>query len=207
MPEEGAKQNLIYTTGHLLTKNRKPSNRGYKQADVGQYDKVDYVFGANGACPLYKRAMLHTIKIDGDYFDSRFFLYGDDYDMGWRSQLMGWKCLYTPYAVAHHSGKGSGGLLQPRIQYQYARNRYIEILKNDIFEHLILDLPYILVYELMWQGYTLMTDPRRLLVNLAAYVGFIAKLPATLQSRREIHRRRHVAKSYMRAFFVGMTLR
>jgi GT2 family glycosyltransferase len=206
MEGEGQSRKL-YTTGHLLTKNRKPTNRGYKKIDVGQYQQSDYVFGVNGACPLLKRAMLEDVAMDGEYFDETFFLYGDDYDLGWRAQLFGWKALYVPTAIAHHHGQGSGGLDSPYVQFQYARNRWIEIYKNDFFFHLILDLPYILVYELLWQGYIFLSDPRRFLQHLKAIVDFIRLLPLTHEKRKKIHARRQVTSSYIRSLFTGMVLR
>ena len=172
--DHGRPSRKLYTTGHLLTKNRRPLNRGYKQIDEGQYEQSDYVFGVNGACPLFKREMLEDIAVDGEYFDETFFLYGDDYDLGWRAQLLGWKARYVPTATAYHHGKGSGGLDSPYIQFQYARNRYIEIYKNDLHCHFLLDFPYIVIYELVWQVYTLISDPNRFIQHIKAWFDFIA---------------------------------
>jgi GT2 family glycosyltransferase len=207
MDADGNPTRRLYTTGHLLTKNRKPSNRGYKREDVGQYENRDYVFGVNGSCPLYCRAMLEDVAIYGQYFDETFFLYGDDYDLGWRAQLLGWKALYVPQAIAYHRGKGSGGLNTPFIQSQYARNRYLEIFKNDIASHFAMDLPYILLYELLWQAYILLTSPRRTIANLKAIVDFLRLLPQARRMRREIQARRVVTPGYMRSLFTGMVLR
>jgi GT2 family glycosyltransferase len=197
----------LYSTGHLLTKNRKPSNRGYKRKDRGQFEQREYVFGVNGACPIYRRAMLEDVAVNGEYFDETFFLYGDDYDLGWRAQLLGWKSLYVPEAVAYHVGQGSGGLDTPHVQFQYARNRYLEIYKNDLARHFLIDLPYILIYELLWQAYTLVTDPRRSLAHLKAVIDFIRLLPKTHQVREEIQARRRVTPGYVRSLFTGMVLR
>lgn len=205
--DQGQPSRKLYTTGHLLTKNRKPSNRGYKQIDKGQFEQRDYVFGVNGACPLFKREMLEDIAMDGEYFDEIFFLYGDDYDLGWRAQLRGWKALYVPAAIAYHYGKGSGGLNSPYVQFQYARNRYIEIYKNDFLAHFLLDLPYIVAYELLWQGYTLVTNPRRIFSHIKALVGFLQVLPEISKSRKRIQARRKVTTAYMRSLFTGMVLR
>jgi GT2 family glycosyltransferase len=204
---EGKPSRRIYTTGHLLTRNRKPSNRGYKQVDEGQFSQKDYIFGVNGACPLLKRAMLDDVAIHEEYFDEAFFLYGDDYDLGWRAQLMGWRSIYVPTAIAYHYGKGSGGLNSPQIQFQYARNRYIEIYKNDLLTHFLLDLPYIIAYEVLWQGYTLLTDPRRTIAHARAIIGFLRLLPETHRKRRKIHARRKVTATYMRSLFTRMVLR
>ncbi len=104
MKSSGEKTDTIYSTGHLLTKSRSPTNRGYKRKDIGQFDKEEFIFAANGAAPLYSRVMLEDIAMDSDYLCEDFFIYGDDHDLGWRSQLRGWKCVYTPAAIGFHVG-------------------------------------------------------------------------------------------------------
>ena len=205
--DESGPTDRIFSTGHLLTKNRKSANRGYKRKDMGKYDRIDYIFGPSGTCPLYKRSLLEDVHMDDQYFDEKFFLYAEDYDLCWRAQLLGWRCVYTPHAVAYHYSRGTGGFESPFIQYQFARNHYMTILKNDHFSHLLLDAPYILLWELIWQTHTIVTNPRRFLAHLRAYAGFIQAIPTVLRQRREIHARKRVTAQYMRSLFVGMVLR
>jgi GT2 family glycosyltransferase len=205
--DKGNPTSIIYTTGHVLTKNRKPHNRGYKRVDRGQYDQREYIFGANGACPLYRRDMLEDVSIEGEYFDELFFVYGDDYDLGWRAQLLGWKCIYIPTAIAYHRGKGTGGLYTSFVQFQYARNRYLTVLKNDFWVHFLADLPYILAYEFLWQVYILLTSPRRSWAHLLAVIDLLRVAPITLRKRKLTHSRKTVSPSYMRSYFTGMVIR
>lgn len=205
--DENGPTNRIFSTGHLLPKNRKSANRGYKRRDTGQYDQVDYIFGPNGACPLYKRSMLQDIQMDGQYLDENFFLYAEDYDLCWRAQLMGWRSIYTPRAVAYHRYRGTGGFESLFVQHQFARNHYMTILKNDQLSHLLLDAPYILLWELIWQTHTLVTNPRRLIAHLWAYAGFLRALPTVLRQRRLLQARKRVTAKYMRSLFVEMVLR
>jgi GT2 family glycosyltransferase len=203
----GKPTSRIYTTGHLLTKNRKPANRGYKQKDIGQYEKKEYIFGVNGSCPIYRREMLEDVAVDGEYFDETFFLYGDDYDLGWRAQLLGWKSIYVPKAIAYHIGKGTGGFDTPYIRFQYARNRYLEIYKNDIFNHFIRDLPYIISYELLWQGYALLKSPGSMIDHMKALFNFVEMVPETRRKRKLIQSRIKVSPHYIRSLFSKFTLR
>ena len=48
--------------------------------------------------------MLDDIAISGEFFDADFFAYREDADLAWRAQLLGWKCLYNPQAVANQYG-------------------------------------------------------------------------------------------------------
>ena len=46
--------------------------------------------------------MMEDIALNGEYFDNDFFAYREDADLAWRAQLYGWRCLYTPKAIAYH---------------------------------------------------------------------------------------------------------
>jgi GT2 family glycosyltransferase len=205
--DDGNPTRKLYTTGLLLTRNRMPANRGYKRKDTGQYETKDYIFGVNGACPLLRRTALEDMAIDGQYFDETFFLYAEDRDLAWRAQLLGWKSIYVPQAIAYHHGKGSGGLNESYIQLQFALNRYLEIFKNDLASHFLMDLPYILLYEILWQGYIFLTNPRRTVAHIKALIEFVRLLPQAHRMRKLVQARRTVTPQYMRSLFVGMVLR
>ena len=80
-------------------------DRGSQEVDNGHYLQYEYVFGATAAAALYRRAMIDDISLDGEFFDSDFFVYREDADVAWRAQLMGWKCIYAPYARGYHVRK------------------------------------------------------------------------------------------------------
>ena len=76
--------------------------------DNGHYLQYEYVFGATAAAALYRRAMIEDISLDGEFFDTDFFVYREDADVAWRAQLMGWEMQqYAPYARGYHVRKGS----------------------------------------------------------------------------------------------------
>ncbi len=93
---------VIDSVGMYVTPSMRHFDRGYQEYDDGRYDRPAYVFGASGAAVLYRRAMIEDISIDGEFFDSDFFAYREDADVAWRAQLLGWGCIYTPCALAHH---------------------------------------------------------------------------------------------------------
>lgn len=203
MTEEGQKTDLLYTTGTLMTKSRSPTNRGYRERDRGKYERIEPVFCANGAAPLYRRAMLEDVSLDGDYFCEDFFIYGEDRDLGWRSQLRGWQCLYMPLAVGYHVGFGSGGIHSFHVQLQFTRNRYLTLIRNDRLIDLLVDLPYILMYELIWQLSRVIISPKRLPAHWLAFLEVLRNLPYTLQARRNIQGRRRVPPEYIRSLVVS----
>jgi GT2 family glycosyltransferase len=177
-----------------------PADRGQNVTDSGQYDNVEYVFGASGAAPLYRRRMLEDIEMDGDFFDEDYRIYVEDVDLCWRAQLSGWKTLYTPRAIAHHK-RGATREKNSRMLKEYIlvghRNRYWSIIKNAFVSSLIKNFLWILLVE--WRFY---------LGHLLKENYFIIKtipmvfsgMPRMLQKRRAIQRRKKVSVDYMDAF-------
>src|ERR1700676_3828738 len=93
---------LVDSTGIYFNPMLRHLARGSQEVDNWHYLKHEYVFGATAAAALYRREMMENISLDGEFFDSDFFVYREDADVAWRSQLLGWKCLYAPLAGGYH---------------------------------------------------------------------------------------------------------
>jgi GT2 family glycosyltransferase len=64
-------------------------------------------------------------------YDEDFFAYADETDMGWRAQLAGWKCIYSPKAIVYHLHSiSSGGRYSSFKAFLVERNRIWVALKN-----------------------------------------------------------------------------
>src|SRR5260370_22451989 len=77
--------------------------------------------------------MIDHISVDGEFFDSDFFVYREDADVAWRSQLMGWSCIYAPLARGYHVRKvlpGNRRALPPEINMHSVKNRFLMRMKN-----------------------------------------------------------------------------
>src|SRR5436853_3783497 len=124
---------LVDSTGIYFTPMMRHLDRGSQEIDNGHYLNYEYVFGATAAAALYRRAMIDDISLDGEFFDSDFFVYREDADVAWRAQLMGWKCLYAPYARGYHVRKvlpGNRRALPPEINMHSVKNRFLMRIKN-----------------------------------------------------------------------------
>ena len=89
--------------------------------------------GATGAAALYRRTMIDDISVRGEFFDESFFAYREDADLAWRAQLMGWKCLYVPTAVAWHVRRVTPERrrqLPHLINWHSIKNRFLMRIKN-----------------------------------------------------------------------------
>lgn len=157
---------LIDTTGLFLGRCRKPIERGYGRKDTGEFDSAGYAYGVCGAAGFYRRKMLDDIKDEYGYFDRRFKMFYEDLDLSWRANRRGWRCYYIPRAVAYHyRGKTARKVksapvflnkwyfvsLPLPLQLSLIKNRYLTIIKNDSLLGFIINLPFILLYEIkMW---------------------------------------------------------
>jgi GT2 family glycosyltransferase len=125
--------NVIDSTGIYFLRNLRHLDRGSDEADRGQYQQPEYVFGATGAAALYRRTMVQNISVKGEFFDEDFFAYREDADVAWRAQLMGWSCLYIPNAVAWHVRRVTPErfrALPDEINRHSIKNRFLMRVKN-----------------------------------------------------------------------------
>ncbi|HUI90816.1 MAG TPA: glycosyltransferase family 2 protein [Chitinivibrionales bacterium] len=91
-----------------------------------RFSNTEEVFCASDCCCLYKREMLADI---GPY-DEDFFMYCNDTDIGFRQQLAGWKCVFTPQARAYHIHSKAAGSYSPFKAFYVERNRICVVLKS-----------------------------------------------------------------------------
>ena len=165
---------VLDCAGQELGRSRKPVDRGYGEPDDGRYDEAEEVFSTGGVVPLMRRAMLDEIAVEGELFDEDFVQYYEDLDLFWRAHNLGWRCWYTPEATAMHY-RGATGQSEPAVQswvnkFAFAnlpenlqlhllKNRYAVMRKNDSLSSWLLNLPWILAYELKVFAYMLLLKP------------------------------------------------
>jgi GT2 family glycosyltransferase len=194
------KTNILDSTG-ITMKGMFPADRGQYETDSGQFNELEHVFGASGATPLFRREMLEDIKLNNEYFDEDFFIYVEDVDLCWRSQLYGWKALYTPSAIAYHCrGATREGDFEMNKDYLLIghRNRYLAVIKNSILFSLLKNIIWILFYELwFYLNYVIRGDFYILKVPLMV----LKKISNILVKRAIIQKRIKVSNAYMENFF------
>jgi GT2 family glycosyltransferase len=115
----------IDKAGHLMFPDGQNRGRGAGALDNGQFDREEEVLWPDGCAGMYRREMLD--QIGG--FDEDFFAYGDDAELGLRARIAGWKCIYTPAAVARHHRASTLGKDSARRLELIERNRLLLALK------------------------------------------------------------------------------
>lgn len=195
--EPAAGAPLIDSTGLYINRCRRQGLRGHGEPDHGQYDHLTEVFGACGAAPLYRRAMLEDASVNGEVFDTDFFIHKEDVDLAWRAQVLGWKAAYVPTALAYHQRHfrpGSRAGIEAELRRHAVKNRYLTIVKNDPLLNLALHLPWVAVYDLGIVLYLVLREPS----SLPGIAGFLRLLPRALAKRRNILARRQVSRRHLR---------
>ncbi|WP_434151184.1 glycosyltransferase family 2 protein [Methylocaldum gracile subsp. desertum] len=112
------------------------------------------IFSPCAGAALYRRDAL--VAVNG--FDSDFFCYAEDVDLGFRLRLAGHSCHYVPEAVVYHIGSATTGGQQSDFSvYHGHRNLVWTFVKN---------MPGALFWLLL---------PLHILLNLVTVVWFTAR--------------------------------
>jgi len=96
-------------------------DRGFLEADRGQYDTPTEVFAWCGGAVLLDRRYLDDVGL----FDERLFLYYEDTELSWRGRRRGWRYVYEPTAVVRHRHAASSGVGSDVFRYHTERNRLL----------------------------------------------------------------------------------
>lgn len=206
---------VIDAAGMCITHSLRHFDRGSGEADNSAFDRSGYVFGGSGACLLMSRefiqdAVIAQPEFDGalaevypqyrnapspraQLFDEAFFAYREDADLAWRSQSLGWKCLYQPSALGYHIRRVTPdrrASLPAEINLLGVKNRFLLQLNNYSIEYGI---------KAFLLGYLF----RNLVVLLALFlkersslpaIGHLMKLLPRALKRRALIRSRTVRK-------------
>jgi GT2 family glycosyltransferase len=191
----------IDSTGMWFSPETRHFDRGWGEPDGGQYDRMEYVFGPSGAAALYRRAMLQDVAFEGEYLDEDFVIYREDADLAWRAQWLGWKGLYTPYAVAFHvrrlHHRSNRRANDPELNMHSVKNRFLMRMKNQSAAQAVRFLAPTLWRDCQVVGYAALVE-RSSLPGLARAARL---LPRMLAKRRDLLRRKRVSDRYMAGWF------
>ncbi|MBU2068078.1 glycosyltransferase family 2 protein [Patescibacteria group bacterium] len=201
---------IIDTTGLLVLKNRRIINRSQGEIDQEQFNKVEEIFGPDGAVPVYRRKALEDIKIEGEYFDESFFAYKEDVDLAWRLRLYGWKSFYQPKSVAYHDRTAGDSfalsyinIIKERLKinkfgkYLAFKNQRLMQIKNEQIGLLIRHLPWILPKEIGSWLYVLILEK----YTWRAIGDLFKQIPQAWKKRKIIMSRKKVSAKEMKQWF------
>ena len=140
---------------------------------------------------MYRASALHL----AGGFDEDFVAYLDDIDLGFRLQLLGFRCLFEPAARAHHVG-GATPKNRTRALHLTERNMVTNILKN---------FPSAILRRFSGEIVSVHARPAKVhggssfLAWATGMLGASAQLGRTLAKRRAVQATRRVSDSYVAA--------
>jgi GT2 family glycosyltransferase len=152
------------------------------------------IFCPTGGAAAYRRAMLDEIRLPTGWLDREYFMYSEDFDLGWRAQLAGWTGLLVGRAFVRHKFHGSTARRGRAWFVEMTRiNRLRTLLKNASPRFLVETAPWTLyeLAELAW-----VSGPRA-----------VAKLPRavaeSLRQRRNVTERACESRRTIERRWVG----
>jgi GT2 family glycosyltransferase len=191
-------RDVLHSAGDGYGLDGIPFNRGVWLQDEGQFDEPGWIFGGCGGAVAYRRAMLDEVGL----FDESFFMYCEDVDLNWRSQLAGWKCWYTPEAVVYHKLSATGG--GPIASFHTGRNTLWVIAKNypgtmlRKYWHRVLHAQWAVTRDALraWRGEAARARLRGQLAGLLSW-------PIMLKRRQTIQSARRVSDEYLESLLAN----
>lgn len=190
----------IDSTGMYFTPAMRHFDRDWRRSPQACPDRLEYVFGATAAAALYRRRMIEDVAVDGSFFDPDFFVYREDADVAWRSQLLGWRCIYTPYAVGRHVRTvtpDNRRTLSADINMHSVKNRFLMRVKNLTFGVTRRCLGSMLLRDALVLAGSLLWEPS----SAKGLWMFARCLPRALRQRQTIMSRRRVSDLELASWF------
>lgn len=151
------------------------------EEDLGQYDNVQPVFWASGAC-LFIRA-IDFKQVGG--FDEDYFAHQEEIDLCWRLQSANKKVIAVGTSKVYHVGGATLGSANPKKTFLNFRNSLFNLFKNvsgaraylTIFIRLCID--GVAGINFIFQG-----KPKHTLAIIKSHFYFYASLPVFLKKRK-----------------------
>ena len=112
-----------------------------KDRPCADYQQQTDIFASCGGAVIYRREVLERLK----GFDTAFFAYLEDIDLGYRARLAGYRNIYVPSAVVDHLGSAATGSRYNSFKvFHAARNSIYLIRKNMPWGQQLINLPFLM---------------------------------------------------------------
>jgi GT2 family glycosyltransferase len=192
------RRDVIHSAGDFYGLDGIPGSRGVWQRDDGAYERQELVFGACAGAAAYRRSMLEDVGA----FEASFFMYCEDVDLAFRSQLQGYRCIYVPTAVVYHMLSATGG---GTLASYYCGRNFLRVIARDMPGPLLGRVwPKVLLAQLriaaecLWHA----REPAAR-AKIRGQIAGLRELPTILRERQAIQSRRRVPIRYLRSIMAG----
>jgi GT2 family glycosyltransferase len=161
----------VDSAGQEISRALYPREIGFNR----QLDSLDLhereVFSVCGAATLFRKSALDILKIKNEFYDEDFFMFWEDFDIGWRAQLLGLKVMFFPGAVVYHYRSGTlkknffsrfslSLARSPVIKYHLIKNRYLTLIKNFRLSRFPFGIFFAFAKDLLWVSLLTISAPK-----------------------------------------------
>lgn len=161
----------IDSAGQKYSLSLYPKEIGYNKKAMDMKFEKRQIFSVCGAATVFSHNSLEKLTLDGEYYDEDFFMFWEDFDIGWRAKLLGLNIMFYPKVIVYHYrsatlkktflsdialslGRNSD------IKYHLVKNRYLTLIKNFYFKDYWYLIPFIIFKDILWVGMLTISSPK-----------------------------------------------
>ena len=171
------------------------------------------LFCPSAGAALYSRRLLEAVSLSGrndqlavptkNYFDSDYFAYAEDLDLGFRARLAGFRAEYAADAIVYHKGSGATSKLSDFAIYHTYRNLVWTQFKNLPASLLLWQSPWLAFgWIAIFAFYILKLKPGLI---LKSFLEGIIYLPFQIKKRKQIQKNKKISnKEILNLFENGL---
>ena len=97
----------IDSAGQEYSLSLYPKEIGYNKNKNDLELKERKILSVCGAATIFRRSSLDKLKIGNEYYDEDFFMFWEDFDIGWRANTLGMNIVFYPEAIVYHYRSGT----------------------------------------------------------------------------------------------------
>lgn len=167
-----------------------------KVSTSNQSQEITEVSYCSGACIFVSRDVLK--RLGG--FDSNYWTYYEDVNLGWRGKLLGLRSYVVPSSTIYHSwGATHGQELTPAKLYLVERGRLSSLLRNYSLRSLLILFPFIFLLDLFLLLY-LIPNKSMTISKWKASIAVIKNFRYLLSQRKNIQNLRLISDGELSKF-------
>ena len=167
----------IDSAGQECSRALYPRERGYGSPLKNWHLEGGLVFSVCGAATIINRdAFINTIS-DNHFYDEDFFMFWEDFDLGWTATEQGIPVWFCPELRVRHfrSATLRAGLIRrvslalarpPQLKFHLIKNRYLTLIKHFRLKRHWRHIPAMLAKDLLWVGLLTISAPKTIIMLL-----------------------------------------
>jgi GT2 family glycosyltransferase len=162
-----------------------PDGRGQRISGM-DFDAYPEIFAASGGASIYRRSVLEEIGT----FDTQYFAYLEDVDIGFRARFAGYRIVLAPRAQVLHKRGATARTVGQFQLYHFIKNSHLLVWKNLPLPLLIKVLPRFGAIQILLFGAAVLR--RAGLTALRAHAASLVAFPMIVVKRRRVQRSRRM---------------